>query len=90
MEELGRLRRLGRGREDRLLVIAEHFQPAAEIGGMVCPRDRGNLQPGAEKGGADLRNQFFEGIRLRAEPAGKVAIEALRAAGPVATMPISA
>ncbi len=50
---------------------------------MVWPGCRGNLELGAKKSGADLGHQLLEGIGLRAKAAGKVAIEALGAAGPV-------
>jgi hypothetical protein len=44
MQELGRLRRLGRGRKDRLLVIVEHCQPAFEVEGMVVAGNVGNTE----------------------------------------------
>ena len=64
------------------------LKPGADVVGVThCRHD---AERGATKRGVHLGNQLFEGILLRAERAGEIAIEPVRGAAGVAIMPISA
>jgi len=50
-----RFLRMRRRVEYRPLVVRQHFQPRGDIGGMIFPDFRGQVEIGAEKSAAKLR-----------------------------------
>jgi hypothetical protein len=85
----GGLRLAGRG-EDRPLVAFQDAEPERDIGRVVGARLIRQAQIGTQERGAKLGNQFLESVGFIAEALPELAGAAVRSAGPVAVMPISA
>lgn len=62
MQEIGGALRMRGCRKDRALVVAQNFQPALDIGGMIGAGLRRQGQIGTQKRRAQFGNQFFTGI----------------------------
>ena len=83
MQEVGSALCVGGG-EDGALVIAQNFQPAADIGGMILAIFEGDPKISAEKCCAKLSDKLFAGIAGIAERlAPEVTIQALLVTRPV-------
>ena len=79
------------GLKDGSLVVLQHLQPGAQIGGVVVAWLRRDTQVRAEIGCPDFGDQFFTGVPLVAKlPAAEIAVESRRVLRPVELMPISA
>jgi hypothetical protein len=87
-QEVSRLLSLGRGAEDRALVIFQGLKPAFHIG-CALVEFRLDAELRAKEARPDLRDQLLEGIGLAV---GKLLdpLKALFAACPMGLMPMSA
>jgi hypothetical protein len=77
-------------REYRLGVALQELQPADEVLRVVGTHILRDAKLGAQKGGADLGDEFFRRDLRLAETLGEVAVKARRVACVVRFMPISA
>jgi hypothetical protein len=79
----GALRMRGRG-EDQALVVAQGFQPMADIGGVILANFRRDPEIGAKESGTELGDQFLLRIAFIAKPhAPEIPCEALLMFRPV-------
>jgi len=83
--------RVAGGAEDEPLVVLQHLEPVADVGGVILPDVRGDAEVGRQEGGTEFGDKFLAGVAFVAPcfPA-EVAVEALRVPRPVRLMPISA
>jgi len=78
MNEIGGMLRVGCGGENGPRVLRKDLQPRCDIGGVVFAGFEGNFQVGANKSGAEFRNQFFDRIGFAAETVtAEISIKAL-------------
>src|SRR5713226_6737017 len=78
MNEIGGTLRVGCGGENGPRVLRKDLQPRCDIGGVVFAGFEGNSQVGANKSGAEFRNQFFDRIGFAAETVtAEISIKAL-------------
>jgi hypothetical protein len=69
--------RMRRRAEDRSLVVFQDLQPRGDIGGVILPQCRGQIEIGAEECAAQLCDQFLRGVACIAPAlAPEVAVEA--------------
>jgi hypothetical protein len=77
--------------KDGPLILLQHGEPVAQIGGVVVARLGRDAEVAAQEGGPDFGDQLFASVTLVAEPLPtKLPVEAIRVLGPVCLMPISA
>src|SRR5713101_7617285 len=67
MNEIGGTLRVECGGENGMRVVRKDLQSRRDIGGVVFAGFEGNFQVGANKSGAEFRNQFFDRIGFAAE-----------------------
>lgn len=67
MNEIGGALRVGCCGENDARVVRENLQPRCDIGGVVFAGFEGNFQVGANKSGAEFRNQFLDRVGFAAE-----------------------
>jgi hypothetical protein len=89
-QPVGGFRRFRGGGEDSFLVVLEDFEPVGDVLRMVSAGLRGDAKVPAQERSTEFGDQFFCGVALRAEAAGKIAVEAFLPTRPVRVMPISA
>src|SRR5216684_3569702 len=78
MNEIGGTLRVGCGGENGPRVLRKDLQPRCDIGGVVFAGFEGNSQVGANKSGAEFRNQLFDRIGFAAETVtAEISIKAL-------------
>src|SRR5216683_108278 len=78
MNEIGGTLRVGCGGENGPRVLRKDLQPRCDIGGVVFAGFEGNFQVGANKSGAEFRNEFFDRIGFAAETVtAEISIKAL-------------
>src|SRR3546814_17428050 len=70
-------------RSDRAVVLAQHLQPRADIGGVVIEVRSGKAEIRAEQRGGHLGAKLLESVGVVAKPLAELTIETIGVAAPV-------